>query len=401
MNIGEYMDKGVICELKGKYTLHWNYRGLSKLPVEILYHGGHVQEMYLKCNDLKQLPVWLDKLESLRHLYLHGNRISELPKSIGGMLSLTTLDLQNNCLCDLTPSIGDLKHLKVLNLQYNYIKKIPKEIRKLRSLLLLNLKGNQLHEICDEVCSLNSLRELILDENKITALPNNIVYMPNLSYLSLDGNQLKYLPMVKFLNKPMLSIANNKYLNYVSYDLGCSMTSHSTMLVNCDLWHFNCAGCFKENLDISCGNTLEIPSFNTRIALPPMLKKVYDENTKFIPSLYELALRIGYSLYFCIHDLRECLCTEDIENIPSELATMFSSGPVASCQYCSGPIFTEAVLWVFPRYLLHIKPEWPEFFLAVMCFCTQNCSLKFIDNEIFIKEYNERMNVELIKWSIG
>lgn len=143
---------------------------------------------------------------------------------------------------------------------------------------------------------------------------------------------------------------------------------------------------------------LDIPSFKTRIILPSTLR-VYDEATKLIPSLFELSLRTVYSVCFCLQELRECLYVKEVASLPTKIVSLLWAGPMAVCQYCKMPIFTESVLWVFPRQIFHINSESPECFLAVMFFCTQSCTIMFREQEIFIKQYNERINIELINWN--
>lgn len=146
---------------------------------------------------------------------------------------------------------------------------------------------------------------------------------------------------------------------------------------------------------------LDIPSYETRILLPTSLRNVYDEKSNFVPSLFELSLRFLYSLYFYVEDIRECLFIGNVSYLPNELSSQFWAGPTALCQYCKVSIFTEALLWVFPREMLQIEPGSPRSFLAVMFFCSLKCTKKFRAEEIFLKDYNERLNIELIKWSIS
>lgn len=39
-------------EVQSKFILHWNYRGFSELPKELRHNGEHVEELYLKWNNL-------------------------------------------------------------------------------------------------------------------------------------------------------------------------------------------------------------------------------------------------------------------------------------------------------------------------------------------------------------
>ena len=84
----EMEDVEVVKEVGTSSILHWNYRNLTHLPQELLGefqwllnllfyicrftdHGGHIQEIYLKENQIEKLPDSLvSTLPCLTHLYL-------------------------------------------------------------------------------------------------------------------------------------------------------------------------------------------------------------------------------------------------------------------------------------------------------------------------------------------
>ena len=85
--IMEMEDTEVVKEVGSSSILHWNYRNLTHLPQELLGecwwlllpyiscrftdHGGHIQEIYLKENQIEKLPDSLaSTLPCLTHLYL-------------------------------------------------------------------------------------------------------------------------------------------------------------------------------------------------------------------------------------------------------------------------------------------------------------------------------------------
>ena len=42
-------------DIRRRMILHWNYRNLKEFPRELLDHGEHVKEIYLKRNNLIKL----------------------------------------------------------------------------------------------------------------------------------------------------------------------------------------------------------------------------------------------------------------------------------------------------------------------------------------------------------
>lgn len=112
-------------EVKNKYILHWNYRGLTELPEVIRMHGGHIKEIYLKWNKLITLPSWITELFNVTNLYIYNNRIEHLPVEFGRMNQLTVLDLGANRLQLIPTCIGNLSNLKSLYLNDNFIERLP------------------------------------------------------------------------------------------------------------------------------------------------------------------------------------------------------------------------------------------------------------------------------------
>lgn len=70
------MDNKIIEEVQTRYILHWNYRGLTNFPAEIIQFGAHLEEIYFKENGLLALPENVHQiLPKLKQIYLYGNRL--------------------------------------------------------------------------------------------------------------------------------------------------------------------------------------------------------------------------------------------------------------------------------------------------------------------------------------
>lgn len=48
-------DYELVEDIQGRMILHWNYRNLREIPDEVLNHGEHIEEIYLKRNCLEKL----------------------------------------------------------------------------------------------------------------------------------------------------------------------------------------------------------------------------------------------------------------------------------------------------------------------------------------------------------
>ncbi|XP_024945202.1 leucine-rich repeat protein soc-2-like isoform X4 [Cephus cinctus] len=120
-------------EVKQKLILHWNYRGLKEIPEVVRTYGSHIEEVYLKWNQLTYLPIWIAELHNIKNLYLYGNRIHNLPEQFGAVRQLTVLDLSANQFQSVPGCIGELSNLKSLLLNDNSIKKLPAAVPRPRN----------------------------------------------------------------------------------------------------------------------------------------------------------------------------------------------------------------------------------------------------------------------------
>lgn len=115
----------MVKDAKEKVILHWNYRGLKEIPEAVRKVGQDVEEIYLKYNNLENLPHWISDFSNVTNLYLHGNHIKSLPITLGDMVQLTVLDLSNNDLKELPSNLGRLVNLRSLVLNNNWIESLP------------------------------------------------------------------------------------------------------------------------------------------------------------------------------------------------------------------------------------------------------------------------------------
>ena len=133
--------------------------------------------------------VWLERL------YLRNNQLSELPDSIGNLQNLSTLNLSDNQLSELPDAIRNLQNLSTLELGSNQLSELPNSISYLQNLSRLYLGYNQLSEIPDFIGSFQNLSILHLNYNQLSKIPDSITRLQNLFDLSLEENPLVYPPI--------------------------------------------------------------------------------------------------------------------------------------------------------------------------------------------------------------
>lgn len=103
---------------------------------------GHLRILDLRNNNLTQLPLSLEDLQSLEQLFLDNNRLASLPHSVGSLQRLLILSVRKNNLAQLPGSMPLLVNLQQLFVSENAIKEIPLMLGSLRGLKKLDLSGN-------------------------------------------------------------------------------------------------------------------------------------------------------------------------------------------------------------------------------------------------------------------
>ena len=137
-----------------------------------------------KCG-LREIPLKVMMLKTLKKLFLRRNNIKELPESIGFLPDLELLDLRINEINKLPNSIGLLSKLKYLNLSSNYLFSLPSSIGNLSALTKLNLNNNKLKAIPDSLDNLMYLKELKIKANFWITLSESVKKLQNKGILIL------------------------------------------------------------------------------------------------------------------------------------------------------------------------------------------------------------------------
>ncbi|KAL8090680.1 hypothetical protein AgCh_039931 [Apium graveolens] len=142
------------------------------------------------CTNVKELPVKLGDIESLRELNVEGLTISKLPDSIGSLSKLVELYVCNNKKLETLPdTIGELRSLEILSIAgCEKLEILPDQVWKLTRLRELSASWATMLKKLPDIRSGQialSLQDLILSATGITALPSGFSQLSNLRSLQL------------------------------------------------------------------------------------------------------------------------------------------------------------------------------------------------------------------------
>jgi len=443
-NTSTCVNQELIREVSSHHVLHWNYRSYTSLPTELLEYGSHVEEVYLKENQIEELPDQLNKsLPPLSNMYLHKNNIVRLPEDFGCLQNLTVLDLSKNHLRALPESTKNLKNLKTLDLSHNQLTDLDLNIFKLPSLEYLVAVGNRIHFLPDSVSNLTqlfglylsnnqivsipanlancrNLHEVYLDHNLLTHIPSILTTLPALSILSLSSNSLLTLPALPFLSCPRVLFEDNPHLHHIPYWTGCQQTilSYSNQaswaamagpVVQNTLqgvWNLRSQGCslVQEGTPIHHSTSIQID--NKHLILPPELNTVIPPSAPCLPSLTELCLKAVYSLVSgslqltvnTNQDIHLHLLSTSTKNdgisltdsqLPTSTAGVLARGPVSFCTWpsCTKPIFQESCVEIIEkqvqRTFLGTGEVEMRSVLATRFYCSPACFNSYVMGSMF------------------
>jgi len=201
-----------LADAKNVTELYLRYQELTEVPLDVLKLPNLVL-LNLDGNALTTIPIELKRLSKLTSLELSGNNLINLPIGITTLANLENLNLGDNKLSTLPKEMAKLTRLRDLQLNRNQLAFLPVELCRNTTLENLDLAGNQLTGLPDEIVNLTNLYSLDLSNNKLSSIPSSIGKLADLQVLYLDNNQLKSLPpeVGKLPNLYFLNLADNKF----------------------------------------------------------------------------------------------------------------------------------------------------------------------------------------------
>lgn len=189
----------------------------SIIPFEITLLNN-VEELYLRNNNIVNVPGYLFSLQKLYKLDLIGNKISFIANDsiFSNNIVLKNISLSNNVFTQFPLFLMHLKGLKELDLSYNLISSFPNDIQGLNrsNLNKIDLNNNILEKFPLGLYLLDSLKSIYLRENIIRELPEEIIKFQNLSYIDLSFNKLDSLPStISKMNQLSINLTGNMFTN--------------------------------------------------------------------------------------------------------------------------------------------------------------------------------------------
>ena len=189
--------------------------GLDRIPSSIK-HCKHLHRLNLEGNQIKHIPRWLTKLDSLEEINLNfnklnlkkrdirrlakvedvllaGNGIKKLPDNVG-VLRCESLNLSKNQISTLPKSFANLKQARYLIFYENKFDAIPEVLTGFKDLKHLDFYKNQITEIPDFVGDMDNLQQLFLSFNKIEEIPDTLRNLKRLKYFYIHHNELHFIP---------------------------------------------------------------------------------------------------------------------------------------------------------------------------------------------------------------
>jgi internalin A len=197
-----------IMEIKSLTRLFLSGENLFELP-EKLNNWDTLEYLYLGgCKYLKKingLPP------NLNYLYVDGLKFSEFPKKIFKLKKINKLVAMNFNLRELPLELTDMSSLRALFLGKNKLSKLPNEIIKLNNLNYLWLNDNLFEVFPKIITEIKSLTALKFSGNKLSKIPASIKKLKNIEYLDFGGNLFKEIPKYIFDFKELKELSFGNY----------------------------------------------------------------------------------------------------------------------------------------------------------------------------------------------
>ena len=178
----------------GKTVYSMSFRGktMFNLPVEIQKFNS-IFFLNLMENKFEKMDESIFKLKELTILNLNENSIKYIPDEIAELQKLESFSINLNNLTSINPNLGKLKKLKTIHLDANNLNIFPEALLEIPALEEINLQGNQISFIAKNLDKIKNLKSLNLSGNQINDL-GQLEFPKQLKYLELQQNSIAQLP---------------------------------------------------------------------------------------------------------------------------------------------------------------------------------------------------------------
>jgi Leucine-rich repeat (LRR) protein len=189
--------------------LHLRHCGIFDVsPALTILTNLHILDV--ASNNIKELPLALGGMQSLKMIDVVDNPINCPPKSVADqgpvqvksfLKSLhdacesRTLNLQMLKLQVVPDVIMNMVPLSSLSLRQNSLSAVPRSISLLTNLTRLDVGENSLIVIPRELFALIGLRELLMDHNSLTGISEHVAQLHALELLDASFNRIKEVPV--------------------------------------------------------------------------------------------------------------------------------------------------------------------------------------------------------------
>uniref|UniRef100_A0A7S0DWI8 Uncharacterized protein n=1 Tax=Hanusia phi TaxID=3032 RepID=A0A7S0DWI8_9CRYP len=174
--------------------LDLSFKGFDHLP-DLRCYQGHLEELDISSNLIRELPSWIGGFTNLRRLSLGGNLCVNVPENLSLLTSLRTLHLPCNQIADVPSWISDLSELTCLDLSRNNIDNLPATMQHMSKLLELDLSFTCLEKVPKCLFLLTALQGLNLCGTGLIGFPNFIRPMKK---LGKKETQPEEIPMGRY-----------------------------------------------------------------------------------------------------------------------------------------------------------------------------------------------------------
>jgi Leucine-rich repeat (LRR) protein len=236
-------------------SLYLKHQNLTEIPQEV-FQLEDLEILCLSNNMITAISADIQKLKKLKMLYMSDNNITNIPSEIFNIENLEILIMCNNNINSIPLDITKLTNLRQIWLYKNKISVLPTELVKLTKLDGLFLNSNNISEIPKEYGLLSNMEILVFDNNNITNVPIELSNCSKLKMLYLNNNPLNrdeiYYIILKKMNSRHI-LTPKEYKNEINKNIDgeciVCLSPHdkdtNLVVLSCHVKHIICSSCIN------------------------------------------------------------------------------------------------------------------------------------------------------------